>query len=99
MWFSGIHKSKGMDNNCDELSQTKEHPFFVQVATFLEVTMREKMIFFSRLELVWREQQTLESMPLALQGADVPDGYGHSKSLSDWVSAVWRWIVGLFHTP
>jgi hypothetical protein len=99
MWLSGINKSKGTDN-CDESSQTKEHPLFVQVATFLEVTMREKMIFFSRLKVVWREQQTLEStMPLALQGADVPDGYGHSKSLSDRESSIWRWIVGLFNIP
>ena len=62
MWLSGIHKSKGMDKNCGEPSQTKENPFFVQVATFLEITMREKMIFFSRLKADWREQQTLESI-------------------------------------
>ena len=91
-WFSGKHKSKGGDN-CDESSQTKERPFFEQVATFLGVTMREKMIFFSRLEVDWREQQTLQStIPLSPQGADVHKGYGHSKSISDRVSAIMRWL-------
>ena len=89
-----------MDNNCDEPSQTKERPFFELVATFLEITMREKMIFFSSLRVDWREQQTPESAtPLSPQGVDVSDGYDHSKSFLDRVSAVWRWLVSLFNIP
>ena len=58
------------------------------------------MIIFSRLKVDWREQQTLQpTIPLLLQGADVHKGYGHSRSISDRVSAIMRWLVSITNIP
>ena len=81
-------------------SQTKDRPFFEQVATFLGVTMQEKLAVFSRLEADWKKQQTLQStFPLSSQGADVPEGYGNSNSLQSRVTAFFRWMTNLFNIP